>query len=311
MLAVLTDMFFTVIYYLRTQWLLLSLGITLAVVLGVYMDLEAMKNLVRKHHRIAIPTAIGIAALTPLCACGTMGVILALFVSGMPWGPVMAFLVTSPIASPSGFLFSVSFLGLPFASALFGFAIFLGLVAGFGATWLEGHTSFFDNQFRETTRKDCSCASMVEDKTREELPLHERLRLRELAASLYRHGLRGILLYLVLFIAIGRLVEPMHTLLALFGSDSPFSIPMATALGMPLYLSGPASLPLLRSFVDQGTDLRAILSFVLAGKATGLPVLLGMRAMLTSKVLTLYTVFLFLGALMAGYAFRALQFLTG
>lgn len=312
------DIVLTVTHTLHAQWLLLALGTMAAVIVQVYVDPKASRRFVARHDRLAIPSAIALAALTPLCACGTMGVILALFVTQMPWGPVMAFLVTSPLISPSGFLFSVSFLGLPFAAALLAVALLLGVVAGFGTSWLEKHTSLFQDQFRRPDESctGSACAEGAPPKSPPDgfdiRPIRQRWKLDQLWPAIYRYGLRGILLYFVLFIAIGRTVEllvPTYVIRGLFSGENPASIPLAAILGMPLYLSGPAALPLLRSFVDQGAAWGAVLAFVITGQATGLPVLLGMGVFIRWRVLVVYGAFALLGALVAGYAFEALLLL--
>ena len=306
MVNLLFDIPITVLHYLRAQWILLSLGMIAAVVVRVYFDAETIKRFVQKHDRVALPGAIALAALTPLCACGTMGVILALFVSQMPWGPVMAFLVTSPLLSPSGFLFCVSFLGLPFAVALAVAALTLGTAAGWGAQWLERNTSFLSNQFRRPVRScsESTCRNDAPEMTDLNQGWLQRWKIRELLIGLYRYGLRGILLYFVLFIAIGQVVErlvPAGIVEGLFSSTNPSSVFLAAALGTPLYLSGPSALPLLSSLVDQGASWAAVLAFVIAGKATGLPVLLGMGVFVKPRVLLAYASYIFFGAILAGY----------
>src|SRR5690349_17904905 len=113
--------------YLRADWLILLIGITLAVSISVYVDSNKLKNLLMKKTGVSIPGAVLFGALTPLCACGTMAVLLSMFVSAMPWGPVMAFLISSPLASPSEYMFETAFFGSKFATAVVISSILLGL----------------------------------------------------------------------------------------------------------------------------------------------------------------------------------------
>ncbi|MGE5654484.1 MAG: permease [Bacillota bacterium] len=144
----LRDVVLTVIGYLRADWLVLLLGVMVAAAVNVYVEPEKMKRLLRAKAGLSIPGAVAFGALTPLCACGTMAVMISMFVTAMPWGPVMAFLVSSPLTSPSEYLFEAAFLGPKFATAVALASVILGLSSGFAAHLLETRTRFFKGQLR-------------------------------------------------------------------------------------------------------------------------------------------------------------------
>jgi uncharacterized protein len=77
-----------------------------------------------------------------------MAVAISILATALPWGPIMAFLVSSPLMSPSDFVFYVGILGLKFAVALTVASVFLGLAGGYAAHFLEKTTRFFDGQIR-------------------------------------------------------------------------------------------------------------------------------------------------------------------
>jgi uncharacterized membrane protein YraQ (UPF0718 family) len=97
------------INYLKADWWILLLGISIAVLIKVYVGSDSLKKWIKNNEKISIFGSIGFGSFTPLCACGTMAVILSMFVSQMPWAPIMAFLVSSPLTSPSQFFFKLSF----------------------------------------------------------------------------------------------------------------------------------------------------------------------------------------------------------
>lgn len=343
----LTEILLSIWHYLRADWLVLLIGIILAVSMSVYVDSNKLRNMLTKRSGISIPGAVLFGSLTPLCACGTMAVLLSMFVSAMPWGPVMAFLITSPLTSPSEYMFETAFFGSKFATAVLVSSIVLGLLAGFIANILEKKTSFFKDQFRlvseksesccsdeaavkeksccsskkkavinkvdslkikkATVGKEACCTSQVEAAAR--LGLVKRYKLDKLAKEFVDVGLKKILLYFIIFIAIGRVVEmiiPQSLIMTLFSADKAYSIPLAATIGLPLYLNDSSALPLLKSLINSGAGQGVVLAFIITGKATGVPVIAGMSTFLKKRAMLFYLASIYLGGILTGYIFQFL-----
>jgi len=316
----------TVLYFLKADWHILLIGILLAVGVNVYSDPHKLRGLLVRRAGLSIPGAVLFGALTPLCACGTMAVLISMFVSAMPWGAVMAFLVSSPLTSPSEFMFETAFLGTHFAVAMLISSVALGISAGFLAHYLEKNTSLFKGQFRlgndktQTPLTEAECCATAEPEASccspalqnnpscscnaKNAPWQERLKLKEFGQQFVQLGLKKVLLYFVLFIAVGALVErfiPTHLVESLFSEGRAYSIPLSATIGLPLYVSNSAALPLLRSLLNAGAGQGAILAFLIAGKATGVPVILGMSTFLKPKALAYYVGFIYFGSILAGF----------
>lgn len=136
------------IHTFAANWAILLFGIVIAVIISVYVDAEKTRKLFLRRPKFLILGSVLFGALTPLCACGTMAVVLSLISSTIPWGAIMAFLVSSPLMSPDTFVMLSGFLGLNFAIALTASSIILGLGAGWITHFIEKRTSFLDNQLR-------------------------------------------------------------------------------------------------------------------------------------------------------------------
>lgn len=303
--------------YLAADWMLLLFGILVAVFLDVHVDGRKLRAYMNRNSGVGIVGSVAFGSLTPLCACGTMAVILSMFLSAISWGPVMAFLVSSPLTSPSEFVFESVFLGRPFALAMVASSVALGVSAGFIAVFLERRTGFFDGQFRPSDSVGNACCGSPEGGSQGTAAetirpsLAERLKIKALLVSLIRLGLFRILLYFVLFIALGKLVEmlvPRDWVSLSFGPGHFWSIPAAALLGLPLYLTDSSALPLLHTALEAGATPGAVLAFLVAGKGTGIPVIAGMSVILKPRVIVFYVGFIALGSVLAGYGF---QFFVG
>jgi len=135
------------------------LSILIAVSITVYLDVEKLRKMFLRKPKTLILGSVSFGALTPLCACGTMAVVLSLLTTALPWGPIMAFLVSSPLMSPDTFVMMTGFVGLKFAIALAVASVLLGIFAGYITTYIEKNTSFLNGQLRmaKQTVKNSTC----------------------------------------------------------------------------------------------------------------------------------------------------------
>ncbi|MEG0775263.1 permease [Clostridium sp.] len=331
MINFIKDILFSVWSFLVADWYILLIGIILAISVSVYVDTENLRKMLMKKSGISVPGAVIFGSLTPLCACGTMAVLFAMFASAMPWGPVMAFLISSPLTSPSEYMFETAFFGSKFATAMLISSIVLGLFAGFLANFLEKKTNFFKNQFRMISDKSKSCCSEntnvnehncctsdIEVPTSEScccekisnkktMGFLQKYKLDKLLKEFVNIGLKKILLYFVIFIAIGRVVEmiiPQSLIMTLFSADKAYSIPLAATIGLPLYLNDSSALPLLKSLINSGAGEGVVLAFMITGKATGIPVIAGMSTFLKKRAMLFYIGIIYVGGILAGYIFQ-------
>jgi uncharacterized protein len=333
MINVINDLVMTVLGYLKADWLILLIGILFAVSINVYIDPDKLRRFLSRKEGVSIPGSIMLGTFTPLCACGTMAVLISMFVSAMPWGPVMAFLVSSPLTSPSEYMFETAFFGSRFATAMLISSLALGLLAGFSAFILDRKTSFFKGQFRlakenqktcctkdkETQKENDTCCSSREIVVETNLCCTEekvqntcagflqRVKLDKFAKEFINIGVKKVLLYFIIFIAIGRLAEmiiPKEWIISLFSGDNSYSIPLAATIGLPLYINDSSALPLLKSFMNSGAGEGAVLAFLIAGKATGIPVVAGMSTFLKKRAMIYYVGIVYTGAILAGYIYQ-------
>ncbi len=340
----------------------LFLAIGTAVLMTVYVDVEKLKDFLLKRGSASVFASVVFGALTPLCACGTMAVIIGLLTTTLPWGPIMAFLTSSPLMSPDGFVMLAGVVGFRFAVALLLASIVIGLGSGFLTTVIERNTGFLRGQTRfDGTRASpagkCGCASATPEKlspvasacscgtgvyaddewklpslrlaTRPAsfspsccvlpvptpvsvAPARESilaaLKADRVATALVNVGLKQILLYFSIFVGIGFMINeliPEAFIVALFSGRSPFAIPIAAAIGLPLYVSGESAVPLIDALRRAGAGEGALLAFMITGQATSAWVIAGISTFMKRRAILLYLAFIVAGALMSGYLFSA------
>src|SRR6266498_2756231 len=132
------------------NWYLLLISIIVSAGLKLYVDQDTIARFLRRNTKNSVLVATGVAVATPFCSCGTTAVILGMMASTIPWAPIVAFMVSSPLTSPEELFYSAGLFGWNFAIAFFVASILLGLMGGAIASFVEGR-GWLKNQARIAT----------------------------------------------------------------------------------------------------------------------------------------------------------------
>lgn len=321
---------------LQVNWVYLLLSIVLASAVQVFVGTDRLAGWLRTRTPLAVTGAVGLGALTPFCSCGTTAIVLGALASRVPWAPVVAFMVSSPLTSPGEYVLSIGLFGAGFATIYFVAAAVIGLASGWVTHHLE-RAGVLKNQHRVTEPvSDCSATATV---TQGSLPASERQAAvmipgtpspsagcstavldaesggagtetarrsgtaREFARALLVNTKRlGILFFG--FTALGYLIirlMPAEALTGLLGNDSPFAVPLAALLGIPLYVASDGSLPLVASLMHGGMGQGAAMAFLITGAGTSIGAVSGMLLIARWRVVALVVASLVVGAIVTGY----------
>ena len=258
-----------------------------------------------RHRGAGVGAATAAAVGTPLCSCGTTAVVLGMMASTMPWGPIVAFMVASPLSSPEGMIYSAGLFGWPFAIAMFTASIALGLTAGAVATTLETR-GLLDGQarFRLAPARSCGCSAPAASRP---APATDS-KLAALPREILAMGARLLAMFLG-FAFIGYVLNgliPAAWVSALFGSGEVYGVPLAATIGLPLYVSSEASLPMVHALLDSGMSEGAVMAFLIAGSGTSIGAIAGALTIARWRVVGLVVGLLWIGAIAAGFAFNFL-----
>jgi len=93
---------------------------------------------------------------------------------------------------------------------------------------------------------------------------------------------------------------------ALLGRDHPFSIPLATAIGIPVYTSGEGAIPIVQGLLKSGMSRGAALAFLVSGPVTTIPAMTAVFALVKRQTFYIYLGVGILGSLIAGFLFQLL-----
>ena len=127
--------------------------------------------------------------------------------------------------------------------------------------------------------------------------------------SLFRKGTRRLVKQLAIFVVVASAIKiliPTAWIAALFGKNQWHSIPLAALLGIPLYVNNASSIPVTRTLVEGGMSPGAALAFLLAGAGTSIPAMSGLLVITRGRILGLFVILIFLGAVVFGSLYSLL-----
>lgn len=306
------------------NWPYLLASVVVASAVQVFLKPDFLATWMRKRLWVAVLAAVALGALTPFCSCGTTAVVLGAMASSVPWAPIVAFMVSSPLTSPEQYVMSVGLFGSAFSNIYFGASVFAGLLGGLAAWWLE-RRGLLRGQARvmaaagetkcctaETPRASDGPSGarllVLHDVTVETAPAPPATALPTAAVRFGRAllaNMRTLAVYFFGFAALGYLiirVVPTELLTELLGEGNPvWSVPLAALLGIPVYLNSDGSLPLVASLLDGGMSQGAAVAFLITGAGTSVGAVSGMLVIARWRVVALVVGTLLLTSILAGW----------
>jgi len=318
----------------------LVFGILTAAAVKVYADPEKLRKVLMKKADVSIAGSVAFGAFTPFCACGTMAVIVSMLTTALPWGPIMAFLTSSPLMSPDGFIFISGIVSVKFAIALTASSLIIGIGSGYITHFIEENTRFLENQARFTEKKEassccapkpaeaCSCSQprvilpasscccistaseaaccSVDNIYEKAGSFAEKYKLKELYRVFYEVGIKQVLLYFAIFAAIGFLINrfvPAEVITKYLGIDNKFAVPLMALVGLPLFVSGSSSIPIINALIAGGASQGALLAFMITGPGTSAGVIAGLAVIMKKKAIGLYIAYFLVFGILLGYLY--------
>ncbi len=235
-------------------------------------------------------------AITPFCSCSSIPIFISLLKAGVPLGVTFSFLITSPIINEYLVILMIGEFGLPVTVAYVGSGLLIGTVAGaiLGKLKLEKHLE-----------ADITAAAHG-DSTVVEHTFATRLRYGfDEAISV----IKQIWLWVLVGVGIGAIIHnyvPQETIHSLMEATGIFSVPIATVLGVPMYGSCAAIVPIAVVLFQKGIPLGTALAFMMAMAALSLPEAIMLRRTMQLKLIAIYFGITTLAIIFTGYFLNAL-----
>ena len=249
--------------------------------------------------------AIGLGAVTPFCSCSTLPMTIGLIQARAAFGPIMAFLFTSPLLNPFIVgLFWVSF-GVKTTLVYAAFVLVLAVVSGYLLEKMRFH------RFIRGDIHNNRCASQKNGKTQSEqasLQTTSSIEPHSDQKNLFKLTLRQFISftpYMAIGVTIGAFLHgyvPQTFFESFTNQDSLWLIPAAAVIGVFLYVRASTMVPIATSLVAKGMSMGAVMSLTIAGAGASLPEMIMMKRMFHWPLILAFIIVVFSTACLTGFA---------
>jgi len=281
-------------------FVLLSILIFMISYIQSYFPPERTKKMLGKFHGV---TANILAALlgtvTPFCSCSSIPLFIGFSSAGLPVGVTFSFLISSPLVDLGSLVLLMSIFGAKVAIAY----VIVGLIlAVIGGTLIEklGMQKYVEDFVTGVSRVDIDSF---------ELTKLERITYAKEQAQA---TVKKVFMYVLVGVGIGALIHnviPEAIIQSILGTNNPFSVIIATVVGIPMYADIFGTIPIAEALFAKGVGLGTVLSFMMGVTALSLPSLIMLRKAVKPKLLGVFVAIVTVGIIVIGYGFNALQML--
>ncbi len=223
--------------------------------------------------------------LSPLCMYGTIPIAASFSKSGIRDEWLASFMMSSILLNPQLIMYSAA-LGTKVLLIRIITCFICGIVAGLVIHWCFKKKEFFTFKgFDEPKNKDTD----------------PNILLRFLK-NLYRN-VKATGLYFLIGVVLSALFQryiPEEAITFVFGGNEAWGVLMAATIGVPLYVCGGGTIPILKAWLASGMSLGSAAAFMITGPATKITNLGALKAVLGIKHFLFYWLFVIVFSLVCG-----------
>jgi len=271
----------------------LFLGIsTLVGLLFEYVSNETLRRWLHRRGLLGNFLGASLGAVTPFCSCSTIPMTVGFLRAGVPFGATMSFVLASPLLNPIILAMFLALLGwkacVAYGAVTFGMAMASGAVL----EWLGLAKDVKNVRINGGPQE------------RERLPTFSK-KLRRAFIGAWG-DFRGVLLYLIIGVAIGAAVYgyvPDDIVVRLAGPQNPLAIPVAAAIGVPLYVRAETVIPIAVALTQKGMGLGAVIALIIGGAGMSIPEMSMLAGIFKVRLVAVFVAVVFVTAVLAGLVF--------
>jgi hypothetical protein len=287
-----TSLYFFAIIMIELSLLFIGISTLVGLVLAYVSD-EKLKRWL--SHRGILGNILGalVGVLTPFCACSTIPLTVGMLKARVPFGPVMSFVVASPILNPIVLTMMIALLGVK-AGVIY-------LVVTFVAAVLFG--VILDKLGFARQVKNVIVTGGSEDGV--ELHTFKDKLINALRSAF--NDFRSVFLYLVIGVAIGAAIKgfiPQNLIVRIAGPQNPLAIPVAAVIGIPLYIRATTAIPIGLALVQKGMGVGAVIALIIGGAGMAIPEMSLLASIFRPRLVAALVVVIFITAVTAGLVFN-------
>ena len=285
------------IYDTTKIFLLLTTIIYFVAIIRTSFPPEKTKRMLsHKREYVGNILAALLGIVTPFCSCSAVPLFIGFVESGVPLGVTFSFLISSPMVNEVALIMLWGLFGWKIALIYIGTGLLVAIFAGIiiGRLKMEKYVQDY------VWKMQVGNAEIIQLTFREKLDY-----AREYTLGL----LKKIWPYVVVGVGLGAFIHgfvPQDFLVRWAGRDNPFAVPVAVALGVPLYSNAAGVIPIVQALMEKGMAIGTVLAFMMAVTALSLPEAIILKNVLKNRLLAVFFGIVAVAIMLVGYLFNAI-----
>jgi hypothetical protein len=240
-----------------------------------------------------------LGVVTPFCSCSAVPLFIGFVTSGVPLGVTFSFLVSAPLVNEIALVLLYGLFGWKIAAIYAGTGLAIAMISGWviGRLGMEGHVEEW-----------VYAAPAGRDEGGESPNVSWRDRVHFGLGSV-RDIVGKVWPYVVAGIAVGAGIHgyvPENFMAGIMGAGAWWSVPLAVAVGIPMYSNAAGIIPVVQALLGKGAALGTVLAFMMSVIGLSLPEMIILRKVLKVRLIATFAGIVGVGILIVGYLFNAL-----
>ncbi|MDP3142484.1 MAG: permease [Candidatus Omnitrophota bacterium] len=237
-------------------------------------------------------------AVTPFCSCSSIPIFFGFLEAGIPLGVTFSFLITSPLINEYLVILMLGFFGWKITALYVLSGMAIGVISGLilGRMDLDKYLVI---DFAKKITGDNEETVYTAFVQRLQFGWYESVSIT-----------KKIWLWVLIGVGAGATIHnyvPQGMVERIIGKTGIFSVPIATIIGVPMYGSCAAIVPVAVALFQKGFPLGTALSFMMAVAALSLPEAIMLRRAMHLKLIAIFFMVTTVAIIFIGYLFNFLQ----
>ena len=239
-----------------------------------------------------------LGTVTPFCSCSAVPLFIGFVTTGVPLGVTFSFLVSAPMVNEVALVLLFGLLGWKVAAIYMGTGRVIAIASGWtiGRLRLERYVEPWVFEVRAAAGEGGDAPLSWDARIRAGTDA-----VRDIVGKVWPWVLAGI--------AVGAGIHgyvPEQFLAGIMGKGAWWSVPLAVALGIPMYSNAAGIVPVVQALLGKGAALGTVLAFMMAVIGLSLPEVIILRRVLRPPLIAAFVGVVGTGIVIVGYLFNAI-----
>jgi len=236
--------------------------------------------------------------VTPFCSCSAIPLFLGFVEAGIPIGVTFSFLIAAPMINEVALVLLIGLFGWKIALIYVVTGLSVAIVAGFILEKLKLQKYVADWVYKMSSQQQDIAVETPSFSRRIDSALQS---VKEIAGKIWP--------YIIVGIAIGAGAHgyvPDDFLANALGASKWYAVPLAIAVGIPLYSNAAGIVPIVSVLIEKGVSLGTALAFMMSVIGLSLPEIIILKKVLKWQLIAVFIGIVAAGILIVGIIFNYL-----